>query len=437
MKKYLSTILALFFCLNNLVIAQISTKQAPHSFYNKSITNEMAIVEMPSINLTQLLEEDELEREQDVPWRFGKDMDVNLNLSNSGTWTTLSNGSRIWRLKINSIGAYSINLIYNEFFIPEGATFHLYNSSKTHVIGGFTSRNNKSNRKFATGLVKGESCILEYFEPTNQTGNGIINVSKVIHAYKNILDFGSSGSCNNNVNCPVGKNWEDEKRSVAMVLLSSNTRWCSGALVNNVNKDTTPFFLTANHCSMGNSNAGDIENWIFMFNYESPNCTNADGMTDQTISGCTVRAKKADTDFLLVELSSKPPESYNAYYAGWTRENTSSINSVGIHHPSGDIKKISFDYNPPLSSRINTTHPTNSHWKIQAWNDGTTEGGSSGSPLFDQNSRIAGQLHGGRASCTNITSDFYGKFPMSWNRGSSSSSRLRDWLDPNNTGTTV
>ncbi|MCA9297224.1 MAG: hypothetical protein KC983_11920, partial [Phycisphaerales bacterium] len=68
---------------------------------------------------------------------------------------------------------------------------------------------------------------------------------------------------------------------------------------------------------------------------------------------------------------------------------------------------------------------------------GTTEPGSSGSPLYNQDHQIIGQLHGGFAACGNDDSDWYGKFSVSWTGGGSSSTRLRDWLDPDSTGTLV
>ena len=70
-------------------------------------------------------------------------------------------------------------------------------------------------------------------------------------------------------------------------------------------------------------------------------------------------------------------------------------------------------------------------WVI--WDRGTTEGGSSGSPLFDQNKRVIGQLHGGVGQCTNVN-DWYGRLSTSWQGGGTSGSRLADFLDSLSTG---
>ena len=80
-----------------------------------------------------------------------------------------------------------------------------------------------------------------------------------------------------------------------MVLLGNGTRWCSGAMVNNVNEDGTPYFLTANHC------LGSESTWIIMFTYESPTCSNINGPTNYTISGTTLRASSSTSDFGLLQ----------------------------------------------------------------------------------------------------------------------------------------
>lgn len=432
-KTFISTIL--FISVFAFLNAQVSTKEQPVSFYKPDqLKKKIPVKKMQVFDINKLLKEDKFDEETgDIPWRFGKDIDVNFTLNNSGKWQELENGDRIWQLNIVSEGAYSINLIYNYFDIPLGAKLFVYNEQKDDYIGAFTNRNVKKDKTFATFLVKGESTIIEYYEPANVKGQGKIIISKVIHGYKDFFSklnkgYGGSGSCNNNVNCSEGEDWQNEKRSVAMILLASNSRWCSGSLINNANIDGTPYLLTANHC-LGSENT-----WIIMFNYESPGCENQDGPTTFTIQNTTLLASNSASDFALVQLSETPPVDYNVYYSGWTRNDIPTEQSIGIHHPSGDIKKISFDYDPTTSSDYDPSpYLPNSHWEITAWDDGTTEGGSSGSPLYDQNHLILGQLHGGWASCSSITEDYYGKFSMSWDYGATSSSRLKDWLDPENT----
>ncbi|OYT17366.1 MAG: hypothetical protein B7C24_03040 [Bacteroidetes bacterium 4572_77] len=430
MRQLFTTIILLFF--GTTIMAQISHGGEPYSSNSTSLKYNIDYRIMPEVNTEQLLMEDAIdENDPDIPWRFGKDIPVDISMDNAGTWDLLPNGDRIWRLEIISYGAFSLNLIFEKYHLPMGGSLFLYNPSKDHIIGSFTSENHKPNGGFATIPVKGERIILEYYEPKKQKGKASLEISYVIHAYKDFYTnfdkgFGSSGSCNVNVNCPEGSEWEQEKRGVAMILTSNNTRKCSGSMINNTAQDGTPYFLTANHCK-----GGGPEDWIIMFNYESPSCDNIDGPTHQSIQHTTLKASNFGSDFMLIELSEIPPPEYEVYYNGWNRLNSPSDQSVCIHHPKGDIKKISFDYDLTLSDRyLGNSGIEDSHWKIGQWELGTTEGGSSGSPLFNQSKQIVGQLHGGYASCTNLSSDWYGKFSMSWDYGSSPSGRLIDWLDP-------
>ncbi|NIS15969.1 MAG: hypothetical protein GWN00_24380 [Aliifodinibius sp.] len=420
--------------------SQVSVGGEPPSF-SRLAKDNIHTITMGYVDVEVLLAEDSIDEENGLPPRFGYPFKVNYDLENSGTWETLPDGSRLWRLRIACPGAYSINLIYDHFWLPEGARLFLYNDDHSMVLGAFTPQNNKSWDEFATGLVKGDICYLEYHEPADVESQGIISISSIIHGYKNlfnskevdgILGFGDSGSCNNNVNCPEGLPWQDEKRAVAMILTSGGSRLCSGSLINNARSDLTPFFLTANHCLPGAST------WVFMFNYESPTCDNIDGPTWMTVSGSTLRANNSYSDFALLELAEAPPDSYEVFYAGWSRIDTAASSAVAIHHPSGDIKKISFEYDPLAStSYLGGPGSGDSHWRVEDWDDGTTEPGSSGSPLYDPNHRVVGQLHGGYASCTSQTPDWYGKFSKSWDYGSSASTRLKEWLDPDNTGVWV
>eukprot|EP01034_Spumella_vulgaris_P012058 gene12058-15340_t len=160
--------------------------------------------------------------------------------------------------------------------------------------------------------------------------------------------------------------------------------------------------------------------------------------------GCARRASSGTvsdvehSDFLLVEFNAPIPSAYNVYYNGWDRNNTAAGSGVGIHHPAGDIKKIS-TYTDALTNGNWTGTPSGSHWVV-VWSPttngtGVTEGGSSGSPIFNQNKRIVGDLSGGSSFCSSTDSpDLYGKFSYSWQTaGGSNSQRLSPWLDPTGT----
>ncbi|MGB0177580.1 MAG: T9SS type A sorting domain-containing protein, partial [Owenweeksia sp.] len=110
-----------------------------------------------------------------------------------------------------------------------------------------------------------------------------------------------------------------------------------------------------------------------------------------------------------------------------------------IHHPNGDIKKIS-SYNDPATTGSFDGRVSGTHWLVR-WNStangyGTTEAGSSGCPIYDENGLLRGVLTGGAASCSSVNGqDYFGKFSYSWaGNGNIPSRRLRDWLDPTNTG---
>jgi hypothetical protein len=408
---------------NTLLFSQVSIDSTPKSFNSEESIN-IPTQTLPSFNVDKFIEEDDIEkRSSDVkPYRFANPILVDFNMDSYGLWTILDDGSSIWQLRIESQGAHSLNLIYDTFDLPAGAEFFVYSNDREMVLGAFTNLNHKPHGGFSTAPVIGDAIILEYNEPAQAEFSGQISVNIVAHDYRDVFfnedrGYGDSGSCNNNVNCEVGNDWQDQIRSVAMILTSGGSRLCTGSLVNNTSQDLSPYFLTANHCLGGNNS------WIFMFNYESSGCSNQNGPTNMTVSGSTLMASSSTSDFALLLLNETPPEDYNVHYAGWDVSGVTPSIPVGIHHPSGDIKKISFDYNNASNS--------GNFWDIDSWDDGTTEPGSSGSPLFDGLShRIIGQLYGGVASCTNFGYDTYGKTSSSWNLG------MGNYLDANNTGAT-
>lgn len=442
LKLLLSVIIVISF--SAVSFSQISQKGVPSSFsLSEKLLNisDLHEISMPIVNVQELITEDLInDSKKDRPWRFGKNIDVNIDLINQGIKETLSNGNIIYRIAISSQGAKSINLTYSNFRIPDGAKLFIYNENKSQIIGAFTSFNNQEDKLFATTLVNGDKIILEYEEPVNVDFKGEIVISTVTHAYRGVSDFskafGGSGSCNVNVACPQSIPMHDQVNS-AVMLVTGSSGFCSGALINNQNNDGTPYVLTADHCFKNPSTV------IFWFNWQSATCNNPSSSPSyQSMTGATTKARWAASDMWLMQINNSIPASYNPFFAGWNRTSSLPTNEKvwGIHHPSGDIKKISWS----SSGLSTTTYLQNSvpgngtHWRVTKWDDGTTtEGGSSGSPLFDSNGNIIGQLHGGHASCSSNTSDWYGKLSVSWNGGGTSATSLVNWLAPLDTSSLV
>lgn len=425
--------------------SQVTNEGKPYSWKFTNVEEAMP-VKMPAFDLKALQDEDAANAlVKNKPWRFGHEFVVDHNLSNSGVWSTLPSGDRIWRIRYKSDGAKTLNFLFSDFYMPEGAKVYLYNHNHTDLLGAYDSKQNNDQRVLGTWLVSGEDITIEYFEPASKMGEGKLEVFKVIHGYRTTSDLtkdvddslNGSGNCNYDVDCfmaGIDEMKDINKKSVG-IMITGGSGFCTGALVNNTSNDGTPYFLTANHCYDDNA-----AQWAFRFNWISPNpvCAANAGSTNntdyyQTVSGATLRAKRYESDFCLVEITANIPATWDLVYAGWNRATTAPASTFGIHHPSGDIMKACRDLNPPVSDNTGDVDV----WVVQDWDLGVTEGGSSGSPLFDNNGRIIGQLFGGAAACNGLNDngqyDEYGRFDVSWNAGNTSASRLKEWLDPLNT----
>lgn len=452
-------------CLFAVVAAQESRGGKPYSFDNALDDQlENARQDFPLLDVVTLKREASAAAAKGEMLPAGKIFSTQLSPNNSGVWTVLPNKDRVWRLLLHIPDAPATSLYYENFYLPEGAVLFIYNAEKTQMIGSFGAHNNNDSKLFATEMIYTSDCVVEYYEPANVKQPGTFTITGVANVYnaptppasirlqKPKLGFGDAGACNVNVNCPEGDAWANQKNSVARILIKNgaNQAFCSGSLLNNVTLNCKNYFLTANHCGAATS-AADKNQWIFYFNYQSATCVS--GGTEpvsNTITGCTMRASASGganssvvgSDFLLVEFNSSIPASYNVYYAGWNASGAGSNSGVSIHHPAADIKKISTYTTPLTSRRYNDNLPDNSHWQAN-WaatvtSHGITEGGSSGSPLFNSNGQVVGKLSGGPSFCDaeeTDKNDYYGKISFDWTaNGTVAAQQLKPWLDPANTG---
>ena len=413
------------------LFSQQSISVRPASFDGELSRAEVPVSVMSQIDVDALLLEDA--QPGNKPFRYGHKLEVNLNTSNSGVWHELENGDAIWRLSIESQDAYAIRLFINDLELPQGTMLHVYGENIDEFFGGYTSVNNASF--FSTPLVKGDKCTVEYFEPASAEFHGNIEITNVIHDYKDFynINSGSRDECGTNVICANAAVYEEEIDASAHLDLGWSI--CSGAMINNTSQDLTSYFLTADHCVDGSSPSG----YRFYFNYETTSCSGSlasmgsyayGSQLKWTSNGFNGNDITSGNDVALLKITGTIYDSWEVYYAGWNINSSSTQSiSVGIHHPNGEPKQMSFTSGTAYTNNFNST-AWGTHWKVY-WDDGATKPGSSGSPLFDSNGRILGPLSGGPDVACGSSQDLalYGKLNYSW-------SNIQQYLDPTNSGVT-
>lgn len=412
------------------IYPQVSEGGLPYSFtkdISESIVSYELIADLQ--NIESNIRTDTIEGETIITFRddiIGELFPVSINFIAYSSWVSLENGDSLCRLQINSSGGKYMMLIFKNFYLPDGSSLYVYSHDREQVLGAFTSNNNTSQNKLTTTPLRCNSLILEYYKPSyvrEQEKLEIESVGLITREFSGILkDIGDSGDCMVNAKCPQYENWCNQRRSIALVIrvLSEikQIRWCTGSMVTNERRDGKPFFLTAFHCidnnpennSITQAEMDDIQNWLFVFNYQSQGCENplSEPSLIYSISGAAYIKSNVNTDYALLQLNQKPPKNYNVYYNGWSNDKDDMTNSgVCIHHPNGDIKKIS-EWEKKVSGNSN-------HWKVK-WINGSAEGGSSGAPLFNSNGYVVGQNHygNGYSVCDDKKRNFFGRFDKSW-----------------------
>lgn len=426
-------------CLNMSSSGQISHGGIPASFSSfKQARFVIPVIEMAPVLNEELIREEKSAASHLKPYRFATSFNVDIDPTNSGIWKTIA-GQKIWCVEIHSKGAYSLNLIFDKMIIPRGASLFIYTPDHSKILGAYTSENELSSGNFSFFPLPGDEIIVEYNEPEKVLIPGQIHILKVNHAYKNAFGtrpLGEADTCTMDVYCPRVLPYIKEKQAVVDLIIGG-TELCTGSLINNVRQDKTPYLLSAGHCI---TNAADAQTLLICFNYESPYCgykkSSLNGYADQILAGSTLKARSDSLDFALVELESIPPPEYRPFYAGWNISAAIPLSTYSIHHPKGDVKKVSVDLNPPTISSFNPDFTKNAFWLIGRWEIGTTEAGSSGGPLFNDKKLIVGSLTGGTSRCDDPTDDLYAMFNKQWNHYSSANQQLKTWLDPDNSGLT-
>ena len=406
------------------------------------------------------------------PLQIGKVIPASINFAGEATKVTLETGKELYRLVISSPGAMAMTLTYSDFFIPnDGSKLYIYNANRTALLGAYTYETHPKHGVFSNEPVQGDELILEYVPGASAEMPSLL-ISGIGYIYYPHIGIGSlnktqkgfnPGEDNSDptcqvrsgINCPDGAEWQTEKAGVIQMVMYEEgyLGCCSANLLNNTNEDFAPYIISAAHCINGDNEKpltiqDDLDKWTFRFHYEKPTCSNgSEGLSrGKSIIGCTVKTYLPITDEkgtpksdgLLLLANNKVPENYRVYYNGWDRRTPLPKGKVtGIHHPSGDAKKICSS--PELLGLGTWDTPGSAggkmaHFRVE-FTHGDTEGGSSGSSLFDKNHLVIGTLTGGRSGCG--STNYYGRLFYHWNRYKKTGNPLSSmdiYLDPKTQG---
>ena len=421
------------------LMATTSFAFATSAFPDNIPVDAVPVVELPELDWAAVFAEDAARGSKDEAPRFAIPHDVRINPKSDGIWERIDRHTMRWSLRVRSENAVSLNLGFERWSLPSSASMTISSTDGLMFIRPFTAFDNKEHGELWTPAIQGDDLLIEILvSPREQRiVNRNVELTSINVGYRGFYEQGidRSGSCNYDVVCEEGDDWWDEIPCVAVISTGGST-FCTGFMVNNTSQDRTPYFMTANHCGVSSSSAPSL---VTYWNYQNSYCRvpgsgdsggSGDGQLNQFNTGATHLTSGSFSDYTLVVMNNSPDDAWEVSYCGWDATGDDSLQGIGIHQPNTDEKRISFEFEPTTTtSYLGEAIPGDgSHVRIEDWDWGTTEPGSSGSPIFNVDHQVIGQLHGGYASCTSQTSDWYGKFSVSYIAG------LYNHLDSAGTG---
>lgn len=374
------------------------------------------------------------------PRIFAQPLEVTVDTESHGTWESSMSGHVLWRQRISSPDAYSLSLGFTDFYLPPSSALFISDLERSFVIGPITQKDNDVHGEWWSPIIPSDEVVIELQIDEPELSELKLNLSQVNHDFSGLGSV-VSGSCNLDAICgaedgfEIIDNYRDVINSVGRLIVRGAVL-CTGVLVNNTRNDCTPYMITANHCGITNSSAAGV---LVYWNYQNSTCRQpdsqasgqpGDGSLAEFNSGSILRATFDQVDFTLFELDDPVDPELDPYYLGWDRETENVDTALTVHHPLGEEKRFSVDYDS-LIFRIDDNFV-----RVADWDIGTTQSGSSGCPLFTTNKRLIGHLSGGDASCNNDLFDDFGMFKIAWEGGGTPETRLKDWLDPLDLGVT-
>jgi hypothetical protein len=390
---------------------------------SKTITLE----KLPTAEKEQLKHSNSSLRTKSLQIGVGRVVPATTGAVNSAAlnWQALPSGGQAATMTVTSPEAVAIRLGLKIAKLPNGAELRFAGSANSaEVVGPITAQRAMRFPVYWTPMVFGDTVTVELYVPAGASTSDVeFSVSSVSHLVSSPVKLDNSAlqeqssSCSLEVDAvclyglPAVQTTANAVARMEFTEADGRSYLCTGTLLNSLTPNI-PYFWGADHCISDNQVASSLITYWF---YQSTACnSNIPSPNYATLfDGALLLYTNADDDGTMLLLGDAPP--VGATYAAWDSGVIPPGSTImGIHHPGGDLKKISVG----TFTGYDTWNGVGSYNAV-AWTKGITEGGSSGSGLFLINSNgdyaLRGGLKGGTVSCTNQNGeDLYSRFDLAY-----------------------
>lgn len=368
-------------------------------------------------------------------------------------WQATARGTQVAALRFESPGARGLRLGVLVEALPAGAQLRFYGATpgdavqvSAEELQALAERNAGAGasaqvaRTYWGPSLGADQVTLEVELPAGAAPDAVrLAVPRLSHFTHSAAEAetafrtkaAAAGSCMVDVSCQP--EYLEQGRSVARMYFTEEdgkSYYCTGTLLNDKASSGTPYFLSAQHCISRQAVASTLQTeWL----YRAASCGSAveNPASRSLTGGARLLYDAGSTDVVFMRLNDRPPAGVvyaGSYYGGVPVGSALSA----VHHPEGGWQKLNLgqllSYSSCTDSSCNTGDSDAGDYLAVSWQLGSTEGGSSGSGAFvtiGAQRYLAGQLHGGTASCANPGgSDYFGRFDRSYRAA------LKEWLNP-------
>jgi hypothetical protein len=366
-------------------------------------------------------------------------------------------GGVVWTAALESEKATGLRVHFSDLNLPGDAALYIYNLNG-EAFGPYTGKGPDNDGDFWSHTVTGPVAFVQLRfqgpvtpEALQTTHFAIRDVGYL--GEKFLLAFMQKGArlpkdvdltdthcsynawCVEDAMCYDSGDWgqiEDVRMAIAHMEWVSGPwlYYCSGGLVADTDPGSQiPYFLTANHCIDNPTDASHLQcYWQYWTAYCHAPCYNPVGAVPRTIGATLISGSSTNGDYTLLQLNESPPA--GSILMGWTTQvvtYTANYQLYRISHPQGAPQAYS-------RHRVDPTSPTCGGWPRPQWiysKDviGATEPGSSGSPVFNVNGQIVGQLSGACGYNPEDPCDFANNWTCD-GAFAAYFSEVEPWLDP-------